>query len=31
MGELSIANNKSIGPDEERDIIKELIIPEFIL
>ena len=31
MGELSIQNNKSIGLDEERPEIIELIIKEFIL
>ena len=31
MGDLSIQNNKSIGVDEERPEIKELIIQEFIL
>ena len=31
MGELSIANNKSIGLDEERPEIQDLIIKEFIL
>ena len=31
MGELSIQNGKSIGLDEERGEIKELIIKEFIL
>ena len=31
MGELSIANDKSIGLDEERPEIQDLIIQEFIL
>lgn len=31
MGELSIQNQKSIGLDEERPEIKDLIIQEFIL
>ena len=31
MGELSIQNNKSIGLDEERGEIQDLIIKEFIL
>lgn len=31
MGELSIANGKSIGLDEERPEIKDLIIQEFVV